>query len=178
MNILSDRLALVTMTPAFLEACLAGDSAASRMIGLEEIPDDWLRQRRLMRLRLYQMRGDPTLKTWLLRAIILRREGTMIGHVGFHDRPGAEYLRDLAPGGVEFGYSIFPPFRGRGFATEACAALMGWASREHNVKRFVVSISPENAPSMRIAAHFGFRKIGSHIDEEDGHEDILLLEVD
>ncbi|MBA2345181.1 MAG: GNAT family N-acetyltransferase [Rubrobacter sp.] len=102
----------------------------------------------------------------------------MIGHVGFHDRPGAEYLRDLAPGGVEFGYSIFPPFRGRGFATEACAALMGWASREHNVKRFVVSISPENAPSMRIAAHFGFRKIGSHIDEEDGHEDILLLEVD
>ena len=178
MNILSDRLVLVSMKPAFLEACLAGDSSASRLIGLGEIPDDWLRQRRLMRMRLDQMRRDPALETWLLRAIILRREQAMIGHIGFHDRPGAEYLRDLASGGAELGYSNFPPFRRRGFATEACAALMGWASREHHVKRFVVSISPENVPSLRIAAHFGFRKICSHIDKEDGPEDILLLEAD
>lgn len=102
----------------------------------------------------------------------------MIGHIGFHDRPDADYLRDLAPGSVEFGYSVFAPFRRQGYAAEACAALMEWARQEHHVARFVVSISPENTPSLRIADHFGFRKIGSHVDEEDGPEDILLREIE
>lgn len=176
-RIASDRLVLVSMTPAFLEACLAGEKArASGMLGLE-VPEDWLRARGLMRLRLDQMRLDPSLEPWLLRAIGLRGEWTMIGHIGFHDRPGATYLRDLAPGGVEFGYSIFPPFRRQGYATEACGALMDWAYREHHVMRFVVSISPENLPSLRIAGRFGFRKVGSHVDEEDGPEDILVRDV-
>lgn len=165
------------MTPAFLEACLAGGLAkASGMLGLE-VPDDWLRERGLMRLRLDQMRRGPTLQPWLLRAIGLRRRRVMVGHIGFHDRPGAEYLRDLAPGGAELGYSIFPAFRRLGYATEACGALMSWASREHRVTRFVVSISPENLPSLRVADQFGFRKVGSRVDEEDGPEDILVREV-
>ena len=103
-TIASDRLDLVSMTPAFLEACLVRDtSTASGILGLE-VSEDWLRERGLMRLRLDQMRWDSALEPWLLRAIGLRRERTMIGHIGFH-------------------------------------------------------------------------KIGSHIDEEDGLEDILLREV-
>lgn len=36
LTIVSDRLELVSMTPRFLEACLAGDSeAASGLLGLE-----------------------------------------------------------------------------------------------------------------------------------------------
>jgi RimJ/RimL family protein N-acetyltransferase len=130
-----------------------------------------------MQRRLTQLRDDPTLQPWLLRAMGLRGDGRMIGHIGFHTRPGAEYLRDLAPGGVELGYSVFEPYRRQGFATEACAALMSWAHREHGVGRFVVSISPGNLPSLRIAQHFGFRKVGMHIDEEDGPEDIYVREI-
>ncbi|MDQ3237452.1 MAG: GNAT family N-acetyltransferase [Actinomycetota bacterium] len=177
LTIVSDRLELASMTPEFLEACLAGDSeAASGLLGLE-VHEDWLRERGLMRLRMDQMRRDPALEQWLLRAICVRRQGTTIGHMGFHDQPGNDDLRDLSPGGAEFGYSIFPPFRRRGYATEACGALMDWASREHHVPRFVVSISPENLPSLRIASRFGFRKVGSHVDEEDGPEDILVRDV-
>ena len=39
--------------------------------------------------------------------------------------------------------------------------------------RFIVSISPLNAPSLGLAAKFGFRRIGSHLDEVDGPEDIF-----
>lgn len=36
----------------------------------------------------------------------------------------------------------------------------------------MLSISPNNQPSLGIAEHFGFVKIGSQVDEEDGLEDI------
>lgn len=68
---------------------------------------------------------------------------------------------------------MFEEYRRQGFAYEAAGALMNWARTEHGVKRFVVSISPENTPSLALAAKFGFRKIGSHIDEVDGLEEIF-----
>ena len=53
---------------------------------------------------------------------------------------------------------------------------MAWAQQQ-GVKRFVLSISPQNQPSLRIAAHFGFVKIGEQIDEEDGLEEIYERRV-
>ena len=49
---------------------------------------------------------------------------------------------------------------------------MRWAYQVHQVTRFVVSIRPDNIPSRRLAEQFGFKRIGSHVDEEDGLEDI------
>ena len=174
MMIESERLSLIPMTPAFLEACLAGDlAAASSSIGLA-VPPEWLQEQGLMRLRLEQLRQNPELQPWLLRAIGLRQDRAMIGHIGFHSQPGADYLREWAPGGVEFGYTIFPSHRRQGYAQEAAQALMGWAQREHGVRQFVVTISPDNLPSLRIAARIGFRKVGTHFDEEDGVEDVFV----
>jgi RimJ/RimL family protein N-acetyltransferase len=99
----------------------------------------------------------------------------MVGHIGFHTQPGADYLRELAPGGVEYGYTVFSAFRRLGYAREACEALMRWAYQEHHVTRFVVSIRPDNMPSRRLAERFGFKRIGAHVDEEDGLEDIYEL---
>ena len=96
-----------------------------------------------------------------------------MGDIGFHAAPGHECLAELAPGGVEFGYGVMESYRRRGLATEAIEALMRWAREEHGVERFVVSISPENGPSLALAAKLGFRKIGSHMDEFDGPEDIF-----
>lgn len=173
----SDRLDLVSMTPQFLEASLSGDrEEAARLLGLA-VPPDWFEETWLMRLRRDDLRRDAALQPWLLRAVGLRTSGTMIGHIGFHTAPGPEYLRDLSPGGVEMGYTIFPAYRRHGYAREACAAMMAWAQRAHGVQRFVLSISPTNAPSLRIAQHFGFRKIGTQVDEEDGPEDIFELRI-
>jgi hypothetical protein len=41
----------------------------------------------------------------------------------------------------------------------------------------VVSISPGNGPSVAMARKLGFAPIGSHIDEEDGYEDILARDA-
>jgi RimJ/RimL family protein N-acetyltransferase len=170
----SERLTLISMTPVFLEACLAGDLiVATCLLGLS-VPPGWLSERPLMKIRLDQLRRDSTLQPWLLRAIGLRQEQVMIGHIGFHSRPGADYLRDFAPGGVEFGYTVFAPFRRQRYATEAAEALMAWASREHYVTRFVLSISPDNRPSLRLARRLGFQKVGGHVDDEDGPEDIFV----
>jgi RimJ/RimL family protein N-acetyltransferase len=172
----SPRLELIALSTNFLDASLRDDlETASRFIGFD-IPSDWLEAKWLMEMRLAKMREDPALEPWLLRAVGLRETKTMIGFIGFHTLPGADYLKSYAPGSVEFGYTIFPDYRGKGYASEAAKALMDWATREHAVSRFVVSISPTNEPSLRIAQKFGFRKVGSFTDPEDGVEDVFLRE--
>jgi ribosomal-protein-alanine N-acetyltransferase len=167
------RLDLVPMTPEFLAASLQGDRAQLGLILGVSIPDDWPDESPWPERRLDQLRTDPSLQPWLLRAIVLRGERRMIGHVGFHGRPGEEYLEALAPGGVEFGYTVFEKDRRQGYAREACETLMQWANRSHRVTRFVVSISPANVASLALAKGLGFSRIGSHVDEEDGPEDIF-----
>ncbi len=166
----SDRLTLVSMTPAFLEASLRDQrEEAAHLLGAV-VAADWFDEQWLMRLRLDDMNRDGSLLPWLLRAVVLTESNSMIGHVGFHTAPDPDYLRELAPGGIEIGYTIFPAFRRQGYATEACRALMDWAHSEHNINRFILSISPENEPSIRIAHKLGFIRIGEQIDEEDGVE--------
>lgn len=169
----SDRLDLVSLAPAFLRAALGHDlAAAERLLGAT-LPDGLLDATDVLDLRLKQLETDPTLQPWLLRAILLRERRVMVGHIGFHTAPGAEYLRPYAPGGVEFGFTVYPPFLRQGYAREASNALMRWAHHVHGVTRFVLTISPDNAASQALAAGLGFVRIGSHIDEVDGFEDIL-----
>ncbi|MND08591.1 hypothetical protein D3C83_313230 [compost metagenome] len=52
---------------------------------------------------------------------------------------------------------------------------MTWAAKDAGIETFVVSISPSNVPSQAIARRFGFTKVGEHMDEEDGLEDILVV---
>jgi L-amino acid N-acyltransferase YncA len=52
---------------------------------------------------------------------------------------------------------------------------MSWAET-NGVRRFVASVSPSNTPSLALVAKTGFRKIGEHIDSEDGLEHIYLRE--
>lgn len=173
----SPRLDLIALSLGFLSASLRGDlTSASQLINLV-IPSDWLEANWLMEMRLTKLRENPALEPWLLRAVGLREARIMIGFIGFHTLPGADYLNPYAPNSVEFGYTIFPDYRGKGYASEAAQALMDWATREHDVRRFVVSISPGNQPSLRIAQKFGFRKVGFFTDPEDGVEDVFLREV-
>lgn len=130
-----------------------------------------------MTLRLKQLEADPSLQPWLLRTLVLHARQVMIGHIGFHTAPGADYLQPYAPGGVEFGFTVYPPFLRQGFAREASKALMNWANHVHDVTRFVMTIRPDNVPSQALAAGFGFVRIGSHVDEIDGIEDILELRL-
>jgi RimJ/RimL family protein N-acetyltransferase len=174
-TIRTPRLDLISMTPEFLRASLAGNlRAAERLVGLS-LPEDWPDCPAFLALRLGQIEADAAVQPWLVRAIGLRSTRTMVGHIGFHTAPGAEYLAAISPGAAEFGYTVFAPFRRQGYAREAALGLMQWAREEHHVPAFIMSISPDNLPSQALAAQLGFVKIGSHIDEVDGLEEILEL---
>ena len=172
------RLELLALPPVFLRATLAQDHRAAEAWLGSPVAPEWFLDKAFLTRRLARLDADPALQPWLLRVILLRPERRIIGHIGFHDRPGASYLRELSPGGVELGYEILPEFRRQGFAEEAARGLMCWAHTAEGVERFVVSISPDNRPSLNMAAKLGFQKIGSHLDEEDGPEDIFELRLD
>jgi [ribosomal protein S5]-alanine N-acetyltransferase len=173
----TDRLDLIPMTPAFLRASLNGDLAeAERHVGLT-LPKRWPDIQAVLALRLEQLESDPTLQPWLLRAIGHRNNREMVGHIGFHSSPGADYLAQWSAGGAEFGFAIFPPHRRKGYAREASLALMQWARDVHDVTSFVVTISPSNVASLALASGLGFVRVGAHVDEVDGPEDVLLLNI-
>ena len=169
-TITSQRLDLVSLSTAVLDALLEGHRAEATELIRATLPGGWPTEQTLpfLRLRREQMERDPDCAKWLVRAIVLRDASVMIGHSGFHGPPGLN-----APGragALELGYAIFADYRNQGYATEAVTALMEWARAEYGVTGFVASIEPDNAPSLTIVRKLGFVQTGDHWDEEDGLE--------
>jgi [ribosomal protein S5]-alanine N-acetyltransferase len=175
-DVTTPRLTLRIMDGEVMTACLAGAlGRAGTLLGVPA-PRDVLERPSSFQFGLAQLQSDPDYLPWSSRAVILRAENTMVGHVRFHSRPDPEYLRPYARDAVEFGYTIFERYRRRGFATEAVIGLMDWAGALFNVRRFVASIAPENLPSLRLATRLGFTKVGEQIDDVDGLEHVFLCE--
>ena len=70
------------------------------------------------------------------------------------------------PGAAEVGYTVFPEFRRRGYATETCRAMLAWARGEHDVELFISSIEPSNASSLRVIEKLGFIPLDLMLDGE------------
>jgi RimJ/RimL family protein N-acetyltransferase len=170
-SISSARLDLVSMSPDFIAAVLAGHrDRAAALLG-SSIPDAFPdpHDERFLDRRLEQMRRDPAAQQWLGRAIVERdADRIMVGHAGFHGEPGVN--GPGRPRALEIGYTVFPDHRGRGYATEAAVALMNWARRERGVHHFVASVAPSNHPSLAIVQKLGFVQTGEQWDDEDGLE--------
>ena len=158
------------MGPALLEALLARDHTRAAQMGGFQVPNDLMLSEQTLRWRLRQIRANPEVQPWLLRAIIIRQSQTVCGRIGFHSEPGPADLRDVAADGVEIGYAVAEPFRRQGFAKEAAITLMRWAFENHSQRCFILSIAPSNDASLALARSLGFREIGSHIDEAHGLE--------
>ncbi|MEX2238753.1 MAG: GNAT family N-acetyltransferase [Dehalococcoidia bacterium] len=167
----SQRLELRPMTPPFIEALLEDRRAdAEALLNLKLTgPRPDAGDEHWLRLRLGQLRADPTWQWWLGRAVVLPEIGEMIGHAGFHEPP-------REGGELEFGYSIFPEHRRKGYATEVSLALMDWARSAKGISRFVLSISPDNEPSLSVARKLGFEPTGVQWDDEDGEELVFGLD--
>jgi [ribosomal protein S5]-alanine N-acetyltransferase len=164
---------LVPMTPTFLEAVLADRrEEASRLLEIElpaEFPSEG--ERGFLAMRLRQMHDDVRFEQWCPHVVVLN--GQMIGHAGFHGPPGVNAA--AAPDAVEFGYTILPAWRRRGYATQAATMLMDLAEEWAGVRHFVLSVSPENEPSLAIVRKFGFERTGEQMDAEDGLEHVFEL---
>ena len=171
-SILTDRLELVSLSPSFIEALLAGRRLeAARILG-SPLPEEWPGDILFMlQRRLQQLRADPSEQPWLARAMIRRTppDGTVVGTLGFHARPDRR-------GVVEVGYGVLAPFRRQGYAEEAVRALFDWATREHAVRRFRASVGPSNQPSLALVRKLEFVQTGDQWDEIDGRELVFELE--
>ena len=163
------RFTLVPFTLPFIDALLRRDATAAQdalAVRLDDI--DWIdADERFLRVRRDDLVRDPASLPWLARAIVCR-DFTMAGHIGFHGPPDAE-------GMVELGYTVFTPYRRRGYAAGAIACMISWAG-ERDVRRLRLSIAPGNAPSLALAAKLGFMRAGEQIDPIDGLE--LVFERD
>ncbi|HLJ51882.1 MAG TPA: GNAT family N-acetyltransferase [Rhizomicrobium sp.] len=85
-----------------------------------------------------------------------RASGRRIGELGF-----LEGKRDITPplaGTPECGWALVPSVHGKGFASEALRAALGWGDDHFGKVRMACMIAPENAPSLKLAAKFGFRE--------------------
>jgi len=167
------RFELVSMSLRFMRLLLARDlQGAAEEIGATIPADMAERLDNFLQFRIADLEVDATAQPWLGRAIVMTEpEGTRhaIGSAGFHSPPDAD-------GRVEVGYRVEPDHRRQGVATEVVRALFDWAAREHDVRRFRASVSPNNVASLAIIRGFGFRQVGVQMDDIDGEE--LVFELD
>ena len=83
-----------------------------------------------------------------------REDNAVIGQAGL-----ADYKRDMQPsieGLPEAGWIFAPSAQRQGYATEAVAAILGWADTKLKPREVVAIIDAENAPSVRVAERTGF----------------------
>ena len=94
----------------------------------------------------------------LFFAVILGE--VMIGYICFHEDNG---IYDL-------GYCFHSDHQGKGYACEACRAVMEYIEKTRNVKAFSSGTALENIPSIKLLEKLGFvlqktEKLSFHKDE-------------
>ncbi len=128
-------------------ARLWGDAEVTRHIGgtPSTRSESWLRMLRFPGLWSLLGYGYWTLET---------RDGAFAGQVGL-----AEFKRDMTPdisGMPESGWVLSPAAHGRGYATEAMRAVLGWADDTLDDPETCCLITPENHASIRVAEKLGY----------------------
>ena len=166
-----DRFDLVWLSLPMVEALMKGDSSeVSRELDVKFPDGDWIEDMgRGLAFRRDDMLRDPGVAPWMTRLIVLP-DRRVAGYANFHGAPDAE-------GVCELGYTVFDDYRRRGIATDAAQYMMRWARDEHGVRRFRLSISPENTPSLGMAQKLGFVRTGEQMDEIDGLELVFELTI-
>ena len=106
--------------------------------------------------RFLRAAGQWTMLGFGFWSVIEKQSGQRIGEVGF-----VEGRRNIVPsliGVPECGWALAGRAQGRGFATEAVGAAVGWGDRHFGNVRMACIIAPGNAASLRVAEKTGFRE--------------------
>jgi RimJ/RimL family protein N-acetyltransferase len=98
--------------------------------------------------RLRQLRSSFDLDQEYRYAFFDREERTLLG--------GAGLFRRVGPGALEIGYWISAAGNGKGYATEATAALVRVAFELLGIARVEIHCATLNAPSSRVPEKLGF----------------------
>ena len=106
--------------------------------------------------------GSTSADPWIHGFMLVHRiSGGVIGRCGFKGPPEAD-------GVVEIAYGVAPEHQGKGYATEAAAALVSYAFSNGQVRVVRAHTLPEANASTRVLTKCGFQRVGEVIDPEDG----------
>jgi len=106
--------------------------------------------------------GSSSIDPWIHGFVLLHRaSGSIIGKCGFKGPPGAD-------GAAEIAYGVAPGHQGKGYATEAAAALVSYALTHAEVRMVRAHTLPGPNASTRVLTKCGFRRVGEVIDPDDG----------
>ncbi|EMS73056.1 GNAT family N-acetyltransferase [Ruminiclostridium cellobioparum] len=67
-------------------------------------------------------------------------------------------LNGTAPGETDMGFCIYSPFQRKGYATEACTAVIGYAFSVLGLERITSGTANKNYPSYNLLNKLGFKK--------------------
>jgi RimJ/RimL family protein N-acetyltransferase len=104
-----------------------------------------------------------------------RSLGRIVGSIGlFH--------ADWAVRSAEIGYGVRTDLRGKGYATEALAALARWVLTEGGIQRAWLTANTDNVASVRVAEKAGFRREGTlrraGLEDDGLHDQALFALLD
>ncbi|HKF05816.1 MAG TPA: GNAT family N-acetyltransferase [Candidatus Sulfotelmatobacter sp.] len=149
-NIETERLLLVALLPEDIEALIDRDSERFAALTSFRFPPDnphigdlaW---------HLKAIRTDDGHIPWRMRAVIERSSNTVVGSINLKGPPNAA-------GEVEIGWGLIDRVRGKGYATEASAAVIKWAQQQPGVSCISATIPDDNDPSQRLAKRLGLTR--------------------
>ena len=160
----TQSLRLVAHTPEQLRTLIASAELYEQQFGLrlaggvrdffvsDEVSPDWLAQ----------LQVATTADLWKHGfALVHRADDAVIGACGYKGPPDAD-------GMVEIAYGVVPAYQGRGYATEAAQALIGYAFGSGHVRTVRAHTLPSVNASTKVLEKCGFRCLGEVIDPEDG----------
>jgi RimJ/RimL family protein N-acetyltransferase len=104
--------------------------------------------------------GEPG--GWVQFSVEERDGGWLVGDVGISPADGE-------PGVIKVGYTMSPPFQGRGYATEAVGALVAYAFDALGADVVRAYADADNTPSIRVAEKVGMRLI-ERFEHREGDE--------
>jgi RimJ/RimL family protein N-acetyltransferase len=160
------RLDLVLVTVEQLLARAASDGPVP--LGFADPADVLHPDRAPLAYRVPQVLADPASNPWLIRLVVLRETGEIVGYGNFHAPPDDD-------GMVEIGYSIVESHRGQGYATEVARTMWSYAASHPDVRTLRATVAPDNTASIAIIEGAGLVHVGEQIDSEDGLE--LIYEI-
>jgi RimJ/RimL family protein N-acetyltransferase len=148
----TERLRLRGHEAGDFEVCLGlwRDPVVTRYIGGKPYTREEVWARMLRYAGLWPMLGFGY---WLVEE---KATGAFVGELGF-----ASFRRDMEPGfedALEAGWILSPAAHGKGYATEAMAAVHVWGAERFPGKAMVCIVHEENAASLRMAARCCYRE--------------------
>jgi RimJ/RimL family protein N-acetyltransferase len=168
------RLVLFSMTTRFLRALFENDlDRAQSSVEFAVSRPCSLGGSAFIERRLELIEQDRSHHPWMYRAVVRKTDQQMLGHISFHHKAPDPDLLAYSELAAELGYTTEPPYRRHGYAKESAIAMMEWAGREHGVRDFILSIRPDNAPSLALARSMGFDVVGEQMDDVDGLEYVM-----